>query len=78
MCSANSVEWSRRSTRPTIRQSGGQTLLGQGTFVKRLDIYNILFRPFVSHCLKVFGSRRVMFGSDWPVCKLAGAEHGQV
>ena len=19
-----------------------------------------------------------MFGSDWPVCKLAGAEHGQV
>jgi len=36
------------------------------------------FRPFVSHCLKVFGSRRVMFGSDWPVCKLAGAEHGQV
>jgi len=36
------------------------------------------FRTFVSHCLKVFGSRRVMFGSDWPVCKLAGAEHGEV
>ena len=23
-------------------------------------------------------SPRCMFGSDWPVCKLAGAEHGQV
>ena len=36
------------------------------------------FRPYVEHCLEVFGAERCMFGSDWPVCKLAGAEHGDV
>ncbi|MDQ0338324.1 L-fuconolactonase [Caldalkalibacillus uzonensis] len=29
-------------------------------------------RPYVSHALEVFGVERVMFGSDWPVCLLAG------
>jgi len=36
------------------------------------------FRPYVEHCLQVFGAERCMFGSDWPVCRLAGAEHSQV
>ena len=36
------------------------------------------FRPYIEHCLAVFGADRCMFGSDWPVCKLAGAEHSQV
>ncbi|MDP5215703.1 amidohydrolase family protein [Ruegeria sp. 2205SS24-7] len=27
-------------------------------------------RPFASHVLDTFGADRVMFGSDWPVCKL--------
>ena len=39
---------------------------------------DFICRPYVSHCLSVFGTRRCMFGSDWPVCKLAGAEHSQV
>jgi L-fuconolactonase len=30
-------------------------------------------RPYVQHVLKVFGPERLMFGSDWPVCKLAGS-----
>jgi L-fuconolactonase len=29
-------------------------------------------RPYVEHALECFGFRRVMFGSDWPVCLLAG------
>jgi L-fuconolactonase len=29
--------------------------------------------PYVSHILRVFGSERLMFGSDWPVCLLAGS-----
>jgi len=29
------------------------------------------FKPYVHHCLAVFGVSRCMFGSDWPVCKLA-------
>jgi L-fuconolactonase len=29
-------------------------------------------RPYVSHVMKIFGPDRLMFGSDWPVCMLAG------
>jgi L-fuconolactonase len=28
-------------------------------------------RPYLDHALSVFGSRRLVFGSDWPVCTLA-------
>jgi L-fuconolactonase len=30
-------------------------------------------RPYVEHVLECFGVKRVMFGSDWPVCLLAGS-----
>lgn len=33
--------------------------------------------PYVEHVIKVFGTDRLMFGSDWPVCRLA-AEYGEV
>jgi L-fuconolactonase len=29
-------------------------------------------QPYVRHVLDQFGLSRVMFGSDWPVCTLAG------
>lgn len=29
-------------------------------------------RPYVAHVLRIFGSQRLMFGSDWPVCTVAG------
>lgn len=29
-------------------------------------------RPYVSEAVEAFGPRRCMFGSDWPVCELAG------
>jgi L-fuconolactonase len=29
-------------------------------------------RPYVSHAVDCFGWTRLMFGSDWPVCELAG------
>lgn len=28
--------------------------------------------PYLRHALKVFGPDRCMFGSDWPVCRVAG------
>ena len=31
------------------------------------------FTKYVSHVVKCFGVDRLMFGSDWPVCKLAHA-----
>jgi len=30
-------------------------------------------RPYVDRALELFGPRRCMFGSDWPVCLLAGS-----
>jgi len=30
-------------------------------------------RPYVQHALELFGPGRCMFGSDWPVCELAGS-----
>lgn len=35
------------------------------------------FIPYVSHAIDVFGTKRVMFGSDWPVCLLS-ADYGKV
>jgi L-fuconolactonase len=29
-------------------------------------------KPYVTHVLKLFGPDRLIFGSDWPVCTLAG------
>ena len=28
--------------------------------------------PYIRHVLELFGPQRLMFGSDWPVCTLAG------
>jgi len=30
-------------------------------------------KPYIDHVLALFGAERVMFGSDWPVCLLAGS-----
>jgi L-fuconolactonase len=34
-------------------------------------------RPYVDHVLEVFGPKRLLFGSDWPVCLVAGS-YGRV
>lgn len=31
------------------------------------------FRPYLDVAFAAFGSRRLMWGSDWPVCRLAGS-----
>lgn len=31
------------------------------------------FRPYIEHIFNCFGPKRVMFGSDWPVCLLAAS-----
>ena len=33
---------------------------------------NALVRPYVDHAAACFGWERLMFGSDWPICELAG------
>lgn len=34
--------------------------------------------PYIDHALEAFGPERLMFGSDWPVCLVAGADHRRV
>ncbi len=36
------------------------------------------FRPFLEVVLEAFGPKRLMIGSDWPVCLLAADNYGQV
>lgn len=31
-----------------------------------------MIQPFIQHVIQVFGSSRLMFGSDWPICLQAG------
>jgi L-fuconolactonase len=31
------------------------------------------FKPYLSHITDCFGTERIMYGSDWPVCLLAGS-----
>jgi L-fuconolactonase len=31
------------------------------------------FAPFLEICLEAFGADRLLFGSDWPVCQVAGS-----
>ncbi|MGG1679804.1 amidohydrolase family protein [Neobacillus sp. NRS-1170] len=35
------------------------------------------FKPYIHHIIQCFGTDRIMFGSDWPVCLLA-AEYDEV
>jgi L-fuconolactonase len=34
--------------------------------------------PYVGHALDCFGPQRLMYGSDWPVCLVAGADQRRV
>ncbi|MEO0452924.1 MAG: amidohydrolase family protein [Verrucomicrobiota bacterium] len=34
-------------------------------------------KPYIDYCLEQFGPSRLMFGSDWPVCLIAGS-YGRV
>jgi L-fuconolactonase len=52
-------------TRACCKFSGLVTEAGVGWTIDDL-------RPYADHILKVFGPGRIMWGSDWPVCGLAG------
>lgn len=35
-----------------------------------------IIRPWVTHAFESFGPKRIMFGSDWPVCNVKGPGDG--
>lgn len=36
------------------------------------------FKPYLDTALEAFGTKRLMYGSDWPVCLLAASYEGQL
>jgi len=52
-----------KETDASCKLSGLVTETGPGWTVDEL-------RPYVNHLLDVFGPERIMWGSDWPVCRL--------
>ncbi len=54
-----------RETRAFCKFSGLITEAGSGWTPESL-------RPYANHVLEEFGPERVMWGSDWPVCRLRG------
>ena len=40
--------------------------------------YAEYYFPLFQHTLDVFGPDRCMFGSDWPVCKVANSDFSRV
>lgn len=36
------------------------------------------FKPYLETTLEAFGSNRILYGSDWPVCQVAAAYHQQL
>ncbi|PTA45220.1 amidohydrolase [Micromonospora sp. RP3T] len=51
-------------------------LSGLTTEADRDDWHAARLRPYANHVLAEFGADRVLFGSDWPVCELAGSYRG--
>jgi L-fuconolactonase len=64
---------SRLAERPNTycKLSGMVTEVGPGWTVAH-------FEPYAGFVFETFGTDRVMFGSDWPVCRLAGAQYRDV
>ncbi|SPH24723.1 hypothetical protein DEA8626_03761 [Defluviimonas aquaemixtae] len=62
-------EWSDGMTR-LARDTGAFCKLS-GLVTEAGEDWSIdLLRPYVDHVLTAFGAERVMWGSDWPVCRL--------
>lgn len=60
---ADGISRLAEETRGTCKLSGLVTEADAGWSIDDL-------RPFVDHVLGAFGANRVMWGSDWPVCRL--------
>jgi L-fuconolactonase len=60
---ANDISRLADETRGCCKFSGLVTEAGDGWTIDDL-------RPFAEHVLSAFGASRIMWGSDWPVCRL--------
>jgi L-fuconolactonase len=63
---AEDIRRSAEFSRVYVKLSGMITETGAASWTSEQ------LRPYVQHVLECFGPERCMFGSDWPVCLLAG------
>jgi len=69
------AEWAREIERVSKLPDIWCKLSGMITEARWDDWTPDDLQPYVQHVLDHFGPNRVMFGSDWPVCTLAGTYH---
>jgi L-fuconolactonase len=67
--------WARRMPALAAQPNVAVKLSGMVTEASWASWSSRDLRPFVSQVVQWFGVPRVMFGSDWPVCLLAGSYH---
>jgi L-fuconolactonase len=70
-------EWARAFKEVAAYENVSCKLSGLVTEANHASWRTEDLRPFVESALECFGARRLMFGSDWPVCLLA-ASYGDV
>lgn len=68
-------QWSERMPRLAALPNVSVKLSGMVTEADWARWTGADLRPFVQAVVDWFGTDRVMFGSDWPVCLLAGSYH---
>jgi len=64
--------WASGMKRIAKHPNVGCKLSGMVTEAKWRDWSKADFRPYLDVVLEAFGADRLLIGSDWPVCKLAG------
>jgi L-fuconolactonase len=72
-----STEWADRIAALAARGNVWCKISGLATEAKWSDWDAERLFPFVAHAAKCFGEDRLIFGSDWPVCLLAGS-YGEI
>ncbi|KJC43310.1 amidohydrolase family protein [Bradyrhizobium sp. LTSP857] len=72
-----STEWADRIAALAARGNVWCKISGLATEAKWNDWDAERLFPFVAHVAKCFGEDRLIFGSDWPVCLLAGS-YGEI
>ncbi|WP_170481646.1 amidohydrolase family protein [Ruegeria arenilitoris] len=68
---ARFAHWAERMTRIAV-ETGAFCKLS-GIITEASEDWSVdTLRPYTDHVLQAFGLNRVMWGSDWPVCRLRG------
>ena len=71
IASGGSEQWTAGMAALALRENVAAKLSGLVTEASWQSWTLDDLRPYADHALSCFGSDRVLFGSDWPVCRLA-------